>query len=81
MGNVDPCDVIVGNENLFVDQIESIIVARIDRKCIAVIVGDDEAVRQVAAIKSLRSNQAAQREVTFDGLAAELGQELQASPA
>jgi histidyl-tRNA synthetase len=47
----------------------------------AVIVGDDEAGRQVAAIKALRGTTAAQREVTFAELAAELGRELANGPA
>jgi histidyl-tRNA synthetase len=47
----------------------------------AVIVGDDEAGRQVAAIKALRGTTAAQREVTFAELAAELGRELVNGPA
>jgi histidyl-tRNA synthetase len=42
----------------------------------AVLVGDDEAGRQVAAIKALRRADAAQREVSFAELAAELGREL-----
>ena len=46
-----------------------------------VIVGDDEASRRVAAVKALRGVEAAQREVSFDELAAELGRELQAKPA
>jgi histidyl-tRNA synthetase len=48
---------------------------------VAVIVGDDEASRRVAAVKALRGVEAAQREVSFDELAAELGRELQAQPA
>jgi histidyl-tRNA synthetase len=48
---------------------------------IAVIIGDDEASRRVAAVKALRGREAAQREVSFDELAAELGRELQAQPA
>jgi histidyl-tRNA synthetase len=44
----------------------------------AVIVGDDEAARQVAALKPLRGAEAAQREVPFAELPAELGRELQA---
>ncbi len=48
---------------------------------IAVIVGDDEAGRQVAAVKSLRGSEAVQREVSFDQLAAELDRELRAKPA
>jgi histidyl-tRNA synthetase len=48
---------------------------------VAVIVGDDEAARRVAAVKALRGAEAAQREVSFDELAAELGRELQAKPA
>ena len=47
----------------------------------AVIVGDDEAARQVAALKPLRGAEAAQREVPFAELPAELGRELQARPA
>ncbi len=46
----------------------------------AVIVGEDEAARQIAAVKSLRGVAAAQREVPFDDLAAELGKELHARP-
>jgi histidyl-tRNA synthetase len=48
---------------------------------IAVIVGDDEASRGVAAIKALRGRESAQREISFDELAAELDRELQAQPA
>jgi histidyl-tRNA synthetase len=48
---------------------------------VAVIVGDDEASRRVVAVKALRGVAAAQREVSFDQLAAELGRELQAQPA
>jgi histidyl-tRNA synthetase len=48
---------------------------------IAVIVGEDEAGRQVAAVKALRGSAAAQREVSFDRLAVELGRELQAGTA
>ena len=48
---------------------------------VAVIVGDDEASRRVAAVKALRGVEAAQREVSFDELAAELGRELQAKSA
>jgi histidyl-tRNA synthetase len=47
----------------------------------AVIVGDDEAARQVAALKPLRGAEAAQREVSFADLPAALGRELQARPA
>jgi histidyl-tRNA synthetase len=47
----------------------------------AVIVGDDEAARRVAALKPLRGAEAAQREVSFADLPAELGRELQARPA
>jgi histidyl-tRNA synthetase len=47
----------------------------------AVIVGDDEAARQVAALKPLRDAEAAQREVSFADLPAALGRELQARPA
>jgi histidyl-tRNA synthetase len=47
----------------------------------AVIVGDDEAARRVAALKPLRGAEAVQREVSFDDLPAELGRELQARPA
>jgi len=47
----------------------------------AVIVGDDEAARQVAAVKALRGAESAQREVTFEQLAAELGRELQGATA
>jgi histidyl-tRNA synthetase len=47
----------------------------------AVIVGEDEAARRVAALKPLRGSAAAQREVSFENLAVELGKELQASPA
>ena len=47
----------------------------------AVIVGDDEAARQVAALKPLRGAQAEQREVSFADLPAALGRELQARPA
>jgi histidyl-tRNA synthetase len=43
----------------------------------AVIVGDDEASRQVAAVKPLRDTAAAQREVPFADLPAELDRELQ----
>jgi len=46
----------------------------------AVIVGEDEAARQIAAVKPLRGVAAAQREVPFDDLAAELGKELHARP-
>ena len=46
----------------------------------AVIVGEDEAARQIAAVKPLRGREAAQREVPFDDLAAELGKELQSRP-
>ena len=46
----------------------------------AVIVGEDEAARQIAALKPLRGREAAQREVPFDDLAAELGKELQSRP-
>jgi histidyl-tRNA synthetase len=38
----------------------------------AVIVGDDEAARRVAAVKPLRADEKEQREVGFDDLAAEL---------
>jgi histidyl-tRNA synthetase len=48
---------------------------------LAVIVGDDEASRRVAAVKALRGQEAAQREVAFDELAAELGRELLAQTA
>ena len=48
---------------------------------LAVIVGDDEASRRVAAVKALRGQAAAQREVAFDELAAELGRELLAQTA
>jgi histidyl-tRNA synthetase len=47
----------------------------------AVIVGDDEAARRVAALKPLRGAEAAQREVSFADLPAALGRELQARPA
>ncbi len=48
---------------------------------VAVIVGDDEAARQVAAVKTLRGGEAAQREVAFDALAVELTRQLQTRPA
>jgi len=48
---------------------------------VAVIIGDDEASRGVAAVKALRGREAAQREVSFEELAAELGRELQAQTA
>jgi len=47
----------------------------------AVIVGDDEAARQVAAVKALRGAETAQREVSFEQLAVELGRELQGATA
>jgi histidyl-tRNA synthetase len=47
---------------------------------VAVIIGDDEASRRVAAVKALRGREAAQREVSFDELAAELARELRAQP-
>jgi histidyl-tRNA synthetase len=47
---------------------------------VAVIVGDDEVARQVAAVKTLRGAEPVQREVSFGDLAAELARELQARP-
>jgi histidyl-tRNA synthetase len=46
----------------------------------AVIVGDDEAARRVAAVKALRSEEG-QREVSFDSLATELVRAVTAEPA
>jgi histidyl-tRNA synthetase len=48
---------------------------------IAVIVGEDEAARGIAALKPLRGADAAQRNVAFGELAAELRRELLAQPA
>jgi len=47
----------------------------------AVIIGDDEAARRVAAVKALRSDAGQQREVSFDDLAVELGRELDTAAA
>lgn len=46
----------------------------------AVIVGDDEAARRVAAVKALRSEEG-QREVAFDALATDLARAVAAEPA
>lgn len=47
----------------------------------AVIIGDDEASRRVAAVKALRAAEGGQREVAFDDLALELGRELATATA